>query len=369
MVPEQRNSTFLAARVVMAMFVTAVLLPVPVKAQESFNNTALTRDDAAIQGEVIASGIRWQCDGARCRVSGPWPVPGVLACRALAQKIGYIKAYGHPGASLSPAQLVECNGSSANSGTPGITQAIIDKIDTSQIPLDGKTGPLTPGPIEGPQAESLPDTPMAVLETPRARGRVETARQTWFCDGTRCTIPGQDEPLSGRYSVDHCSRLAQAAGPIVWYTDGRRVFDAEQLAGCNSPYVLTYEVFACGGNDDLRDASHLTIGVYLKDRDFTDSNYRRIMRYGIKPNSCRFDAIDPPNFRLSELGAIYIRHQSYDSGPFQGHDDWPMTRFMVLVVVSEPGGREGFVKVVDVSGSPLHHFQEGRVMWHVDVNP
>jgi hypothetical protein len=331
-----------------------------------FDYTAVTQNEAARQGTVTAAGISWQCRGSRCTVSGPWPKPGVMACRALAQQVGPITSYGHPGASLNTADLAQCNDSAA-AGPNTQSKDAIDSTDRDKVPpIENKN--LTPGPISGPKAETLPDSPLAVLETARSTGLLRTARQTWHCEGTRCTIPRREGPLSGGGSgIDDCSRLAQAGGRITWFTDGREPFDAEKLARCNSPYVRSFEVFACSGADDLRDASHLTIGVYIRDRNFGDGNYRRIMSSGIPSNTCQFEYIDGPDFRVSELVTIYLRFQSYDSGLYQSDDNWDMTRFTIIANVTEPGGHPAILRIVDERRSLVNRFASPS-SWHIDIN-
>jgi hypothetical protein len=75
----------------------------------AFDYTANTTGTARAQGEVNASGIRWKCAANRCTASGPWPAPGIGACRALAQLVGPITYYGHPKRQLSAAELAKCN--------------------------------------------------------------------------------------------------------------------------------------------------------------------------------------------------------------------------------------------------------------------
>jgi hypothetical protein len=171
--------------------------------------------------------------------------------------------------------------------------------------------------------------------------------------------------------IETCSRLAQTAGRVVWFTDGRAPFDADKLARCNSPVVHEIEILACSGNDNLRDASNLKIGLFVKGRNFTDANYRRIMSAGIRSNSCqsaRLGGVLLTKFRLSELGAIYLYFHSYDSALFQADDEWDMSRFSVTATVTEPGGRRLIERIVDERGNPIHRFtRPGH--WHVDVNP
>jgi hypothetical protein len=76
---------------------------------ETYAYTASTVAKPNKQGAVAVSTIQWNCTATGCTTKGPWPVPGVGACRALAQQVGPIKAYGHPDRQLSAADLARCN--------------------------------------------------------------------------------------------------------------------------------------------------------------------------------------------------------------------------------------------------------------------
>lgn len=78
-----------------------------------FEYSAQTTQTARQQGDVVAGGITWACQGRTCATRGPWPNPGVEACRALAAQVGPISAYGRAGAMLSATDLAACNGSSS----------------------------------------------------------------------------------------------------------------------------------------------------------------------------------------------------------------------------------------------------------------
>jgi hypothetical protein len=110
-----RTAQLIACAAIVAPMIGSIL-PQSALAQagSTFDYTAATFSEAARQGTVDATSIRWQCRGSRCTVSGPWPQPGVMACRALAQQVGRIKSYGHSGASLNASQLAECNDGAAS---------------------------------------------------------------------------------------------------------------------------------------------------------------------------------------------------------------------------------------------------------------
>ncbi len=116
------------------------------KAPVNYRYVAETQSAADKQGSVTASGIRWQCAKARCTTRGPWPKPGVAACKALADQVGRIKSYGHGGAKLSAAQLAQCNA--------GLTSAQA----TLAAPRTGAPArPITAAPLKGPrQAQGGP---------------------------------------------------------------------------------------------------------------------------------------------------------------------------------------------------------------------
>lgn len=75
----------------------------------TYDYEAVTAAKARKQGAVKAGSIEWQCKGSSCRVSGPWPTPGVSACGVLARLVGPIRSYGHAKKKLSAAELQRCN--------------------------------------------------------------------------------------------------------------------------------------------------------------------------------------------------------------------------------------------------------------------
>jgi hypothetical protein len=96
----------------------ATLACAPSFGAESYVYTATTVAKPNKQGVVTASSIQWNCTATGCTTQGPWPVPGWSACKALAQQVGPIKTYGHPGRQLSPADLDRCNGTLAAQAKP-----------------------------------------------------------------------------------------------------------------------------------------------------------------------------------------------------------------------------------------------------------
>ena len=106
--------------------------------------TATTANPVRQSGQVQAGAFYWKCSGKACKISGPWPVPGVEACAALAAKVGAITSYGHPTRQLTKTQLAQCNSQAGS--TPDVAP-ISRQIDSSasntrsSIPLpevDGK---------------------------------------------------------------------------------------------------------------------------------------------------------------------------------------------------------------------------------------
>lgn len=65
------------------------------------------------------AGARWSCTGKRCTVEAPWPIPSVAACGRLAQQVGSIRSFGHPGKRLTRTQLKACNAAIALAARPG----------------------------------------------------------------------------------------------------------------------------------------------------------------------------------------------------------------------------------------------------------
>src|SRR5262249_19655733 len=75
----------------------------------TYQYTATFSQSVRVEGAINAGGIIWKCGGLACRTSGPWPVPGVGSCNALALQEGRIVDYGYTLRRLSSDELVNCN--------------------------------------------------------------------------------------------------------------------------------------------------------------------------------------------------------------------------------------------------------------------
>jgi len=73
------------------------------------------------QGVVAVKGRRWLCHGNRCTVTGPWPVPDVASCMALAAQVGPIRSFGHLQQRLTVAQLRRCNSAASQPGKASVS--------------------------------------------------------------------------------------------------------------------------------------------------------------------------------------------------------------------------------------------------------
>lgn len=91
---------------VAASFLACMAAPV---AAQDYSYSAQLRGETRIAGPVEASGVLWGCQGDLCTTSGPWEQPGLIACQALAQRVGEIVAYGRDSAMFDAATLVQCN--------------------------------------------------------------------------------------------------------------------------------------------------------------------------------------------------------------------------------------------------------------------
>ncbi|WP_421790662.1 CC_3452 family protein [Hyphobacterium sp.] len=122
------------------MAIAALALSTPVMAQ-TYNYTARTENPVLQAGQVRAGSLTWSCSGNACRISGPWVSPGVSACAQLAQIVGDITEYGHPGAQLNASQLRTCN---ANAAAPRVIQSPGVVRETIQRPVTRLPGGQAP---------------------------------------------------------------------------------------------------------------------------------------------------------------------------------------------------------------------------------
>ena len=138
---------------------------------------AETVDPAKKQGTVQVGNLKWQCQGTRCTISGPWPKPAVGACKDLARQVGEIKSYGHANKQLTPAELKRCNAGLAGSSqrTPSKQTPAAGTGTTSPIGPPSRNQPIkSPVPTTGGKpAETVePGETRAGTRTPGARSSV-----------------------------------------------------------------------------------------------------------------------------------------------------------------------------------------------------
>lgn len=132
-----------SATVAIALAAPAAAKPPPFQLPlQSYQYTAETHEPARRQGTVVAGGFVWTCEGAVCTITGPWVRPAVGACRALAQQVGPIRAYGRPGAMLSPSDIASCN--AGQTPTESKSQKPLPPRKTAISPSGGPVSITTP---------------------------------------------------------------------------------------------------------------------------------------------------------------------------------------------------------------------------------
>ena len=182
-------------------------------AATEYTYTAETLAPAKKQGVVKAGSISWRCQGARCTATGPWAKPGVGACKALAQQIGEIRAYGHPKSQLSAAELRRCNAGVAASTQERKDQqqrssqdrrdqqqrASQDSKDQQQRSPESKsTEPFRPQKIRTAALRVTGTGGTAALGAGFAPVKIRTARLTVTGTGATAAVGAAFEPRSLR---------------------------------------------------------------------------------------------------------------------------------------------------------------------------
>ena len=84
-------------------------LPMPQLQMPGFDYRAETRAPARRQGNVSVGGVTWSCSANACTTRRPWANPTIESCRVLAAEVGAISSFGRAGATLSAAQIAQCN--------------------------------------------------------------------------------------------------------------------------------------------------------------------------------------------------------------------------------------------------------------------
>jgi hypothetical protein len=139
------------------MIFAALLFSAPAVAQ-TYDYTARTENPVLQAGQVRAASLTWSCAGNACRISGPWRSPGVGACAALAQIVGRITEYGHPGARLNADQLAVCN---ENAAAPRAIQSSTMVQQTIQRPVQlprGQQPQIDPEVVRRPETVTAATT-------------------------------------------------------------------------------------------------------------------------------------------------------------------------------------------------------------------
>ncbi len=126
--------------------------------ERHYQYLAETVTPAKHQGAVSAGGVAWQCSGGRCTAAGPWPAPGVGACKALAQQVGALKSYGHPQQRLGAHELQQCNSAAATTTPTGLKDAPKERVATAHdvVPLQGQKAGVATQPVAPPTAVQGP---------------------------------------------------------------------------------------------------------------------------------------------------------------------------------------------------------------------
>lgn len=205
-----------------------------------YNYLAETVAPAAnMRGAVKAGSLTWQCKGNQCRISGPWPTPGVSACRSLAQKVGPIAKYGHAGKWLTEEQLATCNeGIQEALPSPGVIQAQqgqVTKAAPSTGVIQAQQGQVnddlpSPGVVQAPVGETNETMPSTAAG--RVLGASEAVR-------TGTTV------LLGTYQWDVDSdQLEVTNAADLWLNHIDE--DSFQLTPLNGANIALLGRYSCG---------------------------------------------------------------------------------------------------------------------------
>ena len=154
-----RRLTAISHGKLVAVILVALFLNANAEAQQ-FDYSAVLAGQGKVNGPVNAGGIVWQCNVKYCTTRGPWPVPGVKSCNALATIVGQLASYGYKGHMLSPNDMATCNGKQATTAQGSSAQGTpVNPANPLAALLPGLAGLGTKPPPGALPSSSTPPTP------------------------------------------------------------------------------------------------------------------------------------------------------------------------------------------------------------------
>jgi hypothetical protein len=262
---------------------------------QAYQYAARTVAPATRTGAVTAGSLTWQCTGSECRISGPWPAPGVSACAALAGQVGRIASYGRSGAMLTTEQLAQCN-----ANLPAATLQIDPRVAGQVIRPQAvpPTAVIRPGASSAPASTpSSSATPTPAPATPTSQVAVEpvgaggdlivhvltTPSIQFFGVTPAATAPAPPAPIarivSGRIDTGGVRLQASAPGATPTARSSATPETPQYARGLRSDVVLRVPV-------SLRDMPAETFGIEFNCHLFTS----RFVPFVSRERT----AIDPP---------------------------------------------------------------------------
>lgn len=359
----------------------------------AYQYTAVTETAKVLrQGTVQAGSLTWQCAGDRCTVRGPWPKPALSACKALARAVGPLRSYGHPGAMLSYAQLLQCN-----AGVPVVVPVVVPMVQATGstgaaspdkrmkkpgILLPGTGGASVPSAGDGKYLSQGPEAAtnevVAETESPaRHQGDVGVNNVGWSCSGSRCFTSAVRAGRGTSHAKFNCQTLARAVGRIKSFRWPGGQFNAEDIKSCNRPILSSIEFAVRSGEDDLRRNSRIKV-EFIPDGEAGGWNAYPLFWAGVGKHVRSSEHVvfdrDTSSIRygqyLTERGIkrIKVTFNGGSAGPFDTADNWDMNEMTVRAHLVEVDGRFRELTLVDLRGNPVHRFRD-KDEWEVNVPP
>lgn len=308
---------------------------------QTYNYTAKTDSAVLKSGKVTAGSLVWDCSGNTCRISGPWPSPGLSACQQLAAQVGRLSEYGHPKAKLSASQMSTCNKSAASASTslainPNVLNRgkIVNPGPIARIP-NQKIPPIARIPTPAPTPTTSPTS------TPPAPSAEVFIEEGSYQDYTLYVGATQSMKFTGSYTGAHPA-ISGAPATVRWSGSAIRV-PAIRHTGTDDPAERIVSVGSSPADavySERASGLFVEVPIQLSNIPQRVATVRPSCTLGAVSNATNSHAATYPyNYQIGFAEGSYWRRDVVDG-------DWSLNVVARLPVIFRPMMEQGDIHAV-----------------------